>query len=191
MKALAVFIWVILVVFLAVILWPTEVPNLKVLWGSTYAIADGFGIGVSDLTEPPLWFLMVGMAILASVYTAPGLTFIFAKNKVAYIHEMWRLKKEAEKLIEESSGTGSMADDGRNAGDISGHFSNPLIRESSAKSVVISSVQAYEKGVHRRMEIAQAKLSGVQVISNKERTECIQTVKHCEGLLKSVTLLTV
>ena len=164
---------------------------MKVLWGSTYAIADGFGIGVSDLTEPPLWFLMVGMAILASVYTAPGLTFIFAKNKVAYIHEMWRLKKEAEKLIEESSGTGSMADDGRNAGDISGHFSNPLIRESSAKSVVISSVQAYEKGVHRRMEIAQAKLSGVQVISNKERTECIQTVKHCEGLLKSVTLLTV
>lgn len=192
MKALAIFIWVILVVFIAVILWPMEVPNLKVLWGSTRAVVDGFvGGDVGDLTEPPLWFLMAGMAILAAIYTVPGLTFIFAKSKVAYIHEMWRLRKEAEKLIDESSRTGGMADDGRNAIEIADHFSDKLICESAAKSVVISAIQAYEKAVHGRREAAQAKLSGVVVIPNKERNECLQTIKACDALLRSVTSITV
>lgn len=192
MKALAIFIWVVLVVFLGVILWPSEVSNLKALWGSTYMGMDGFGDSSAGVvTEPPLWFLMLGITILAMVYTGPGLMFICAKSKVAHFHEMWRLRKEAKKLIAESEGMGGMSDESRKAADIGTHFNDKMISEVAAKSVAINAIKAYEKAVYGRIEAAKSRLNGVQALSSKERNECIAIIKAGESALKSVTAVTV
>lgn len=191
MKTIACGVWAILILFLGVILWPTEVPNLKVLWGSTHTMVDGFGGGASEMMEPPLWFLVVGMFIIATVYTVPGLTFIFAKFQVNRIHEIWRLRQAAIKLIAESEATDELADDGRNAGDIGDYFSDPKTRAAAAISITKDALQSYEKAVRVRIESANARLSGPKAMSNKERHECDAVIRSGNGLLKTISTITI
>ncbi len=96
----AFMVWVLLVLFLGVTLWPSEVSSLQSLWGSTQAQIGGFGATSTEaIVTAPLWFLSLGISILAVGYTLPGLVFIYAKSRIARMNELWRLRSEACAVI--------------------------------------------------------------------------------------------
>ncbi len=188
----AFMVWVLLVLFLGVTLWPSEVSSLQSLWGSTQAQIGGFGATSTEaIVTAPLWFLSLGISILAVGYTLPGLVFIYAKSRIARMNELWRLRSEACAVIAQADAVDAECEAGRVNDSIASHFDDPTILDSASTECVLDALQTYEKMVSTQVNAAKARLNALNAMSNQERSKEKTVIHSGEKILHQLSTLSI
>lgn len=190
MKAIAVLLWVLLVTFVTVVLWPTEAGSIRELWASANPSLLGFGVA-TNVTSPPLWFVALGVLLFAVIYTVPGLTFSYAKARFDHMHELWRLRKEALRLLEDADRTSQLSNHSRNALDVAEYFLNDALRQAATETIGAAIHQAYDDAIRARIQTAKTQLNGSRALSNQERHECEEVVRIGQVRLVASTATTI
>lgn len=185
-------VWALLVLFLGVTLWPSEVSSLQSLWGTTQSQTGGFDAANSGaISSAPLWFLIIGISILAVGYTLPGLMFIYAKRKVGHINELWRLRAEACAVIAQADAIDAECEIGRVGGSVADHFNDVSILDSAATHCALEASHGYEKAITSQVNNAKARLASTNTITNQERKQAANIIKDGGSLLQKLASLSI
>ncbi len=190
LRIVAFTLWGLLVLFLTVMLWPTEVDSVRSLWTSTMPNLGSFG-NQGGPTNPPFWFLAIGVGLIAVVYTIPGLTFAFAKSRIDYMHEFWRGHKQTLKVLERGEEMRMYANKAHAASDTATYFNNDRERTATTSALGLEGLQAYEDAIRARINDAQAQLSSGVALQPHERRELEDTVNTGRRLLATASTITV
>lgn len=190
LRIIAFVLWGMLVVFLAVMLWPTEVDSVRSVWTSTMPNLGSFG-NQGGPTDPPFWFLATGVGLIAIVYTIPGLTFAFAKSRIDYMHEFWRGHKQTLKVLERGEELREYADKANAASHTATYFDNDHERTATSSALGLEGLQAYEGAIRAQINGAQTQLASGVALQPHERRELENTINTGRRLLATASTITV
>lgn len=191
MKAAAIGVYGLLLSFLALTLWPSEGPGLKTLWTSLAAVLPDGMESAGVVAEAPTPFLVVGILVLATVATMPGLMFMLAKAQIARYSDLWRARGEATRVLGDADANEAVLESARSDAELADRFNDPAQRTAAAADAVRRSLIAFEQAVRARIEVASAQLASPLAMTPGQRRELMAAVQQGSDLLSDVSTVVV
>lgn len=188
-RVIAVCLWMLLVLFLALMLWPSESGSIKSIWSSlqTTEIWDK----QNENSGAPFWFVASGVGLIAAIYTLPGLVFCFSKQRISFYHDFWNARSQTVKVVERAEEMHQHTDNARAATETASYLQNDAERAAIASSIGSSVLQIYEDAIRTRINSAQTQLTSGVALQPIERQALQQTIVNGQQLLLSVSNLSI
>lgn len=182
-------LYLLLVFFVVFTLWPTEASTMVSTWESIQGSTLGSFDSGATASTVPLWFVAIGIFLLAIVYTMPGLMMMFAKTRIVYFLKLRDMRRQALEIIALGDGIEQEENGVAALKKTTAGLTESADVHQAAQTIMAKAIDTYSDVLGQKMRTAEGRLNSKETISPRERRELKSIADRCEILINNAATL--